>query len=240
MTDTNEMARRCFVVTGASSGIGLAIARRLVADGHDVVGMARDFSKTAYSHERFQTVVADLADLETLPDRLQRLMGDHPDISGAVLCAGRGHFGNLEEFSYVQIRELVDLNLISQIYFARALLPHFKRLECSDLVLLGSEAALSGGRKGAVYCATKFALRGLAQALREECARRGVRVTLINPGMVQTPFFDQLSFRPGGSPENFVLPEDVASAVSLVVNARPGTVYDEINLSPLKRVIDFG
>lgn len=239
MTDSDTKPQRCFVVTGASSGIGLAVSRRLVSDGHTVVGLGRDFSKTPFHHERFKSISADLADLDALPGRLQQLLVDYPHVSGAVLCAGRGHFGNLEEFSYAQIRNLVDLNLISQIYFARALLPHFKRLEYSDLVLLGSEAALSGGRKGAVYCATKFALRGLAQALREECARRGVRVTLINPGMVHTPFFDELSFRPGGAPENYVLPDDVASAVALVLGARAGTVYDEINLTPLKKVIEF-
>ena len=57
--------------------------------------------------------------------------------------------------------------------------------------------------------------------------------------MVDTACFDDLEFRPGPDPTNLVLPEDVAAAVAMVLHARPGTVYDEINLSPLKRVIDF-
>ena len=90
-----------------------------------------------------------------------------------------------------------------------------------------------------MYCAAKFALRGFAQALRAECARSGIRVTLVNPGMVQTPFFDALDFRPGESPDCYILPEDVARTVAHVLAARPGTVFDEIDLSPQKRVIEF-
>ena len=72
------------------------------------------------------------------------------------------------------------------------------------MVLIGSEAALAGGARGAVYSATKFALRGFCQSLRQESAAAGIRVTLINPGMVRTDFFDQLDFEPG---------EDLAHAI---------------------------
>ena len=104
---------------------------------------------------------------------------------------------------------------------------------------MGSEAALRGTRRGSVYCASKFALRGFAQALREECAASGIRVTTINPGMVLTPFFDDLDFGPGQEPANYVLPEDVADLVITILSTRSGTVFDEVNLSPLKRVIEF-
>ena len=105
---------------------------------------------------------------------------------------------------------------------------------------MGSEAAVSGGKKGAVYSATKFAVRGLAQSLREECAGSGVRVGIVNPGMVNTGFFDRLNFRPGNAPGDHLTPEDVADAVWLMLSARAGAVIDEINLSPQKKVIQFG
>jgi NADP-dependent 3-hydroxy acid dehydrogenase YdfG len=104
---------------------------------------------------------------------------------------------------------------------------------------MGSEAALQGGQKGALYCAAKFGLRGLAQSLREEAAGKGVRVGIINPGMVQSDFFQELDFRPGPEPHQHLLPEDVAAAAMLMLNARPGTAIDEINLSPRSKVIDF-
>ena len=160
-------------------------------------------------------------------------------VEALICCAGRGHFGHLEEFSYAQIRELIDLNFTAQAYLARAFLPHMKRVGRGDLLFMGSEAGLRGSRRGSIYCASKFALRGFAQALREECAASGIRVTIINPGMVLTPFFEELDFEPGPDPANYVMPEDIANLVTTILSTRRGTVFDEIDLSPLKRVIDF-
>jgi len=119
------------------------------------------------------------------------------------------------------------------------LLPALKRKPHSDLIFIGSEAALKGSRKGALYCASKFAVRGFTQALREECAKSNVRVCLINPGMVKTPFFDDLTFEPGDDDSQFILAEDVAEAVCYVLTSRPQIVIDEINLSPLNKVVKF-
>jgi len=104
---------------------------------------------------------------------------------------------------------------------------------------MGSEAALAGGKRGAIYSAAKFGLRGLAQALRQECAASGLRISIINPGMVKTGFFDELNFKPGDATDNYIMPEDVAGAVQLILESRAGTVFDEINLSPQKKVIRF-
>jgi NADP-dependent 3-hydroxy acid dehydrogenase YdfG len=108
-----------------------------------------------------------------------------------------------------------------------------------DILFIGSEVALSGGRRGAVYSASKWALRGFAQTLRDECARRGVRVSVVNPGMVRTTFFDDLHFSPGDEEANAVLPEEVAEVVAMILSSRQGTVFDEIDLSPLKKVLKF-
>jgi NADP-dependent 3-hydroxy acid dehydrogenase YdfG len=119
------------------------------------------------------------------------------------------------------------------------LLPSLKRKKNTDLVYVGSEAALKGSRKGAIYCASKFALRGFTQALREECAKSRVRVSLINPGMVKTPFFEGLSFEPGGDAGQFITADDVAETLQYILNSNPNIVLDEINLSPLNKVIHF-
>ena len=112
-----------------------------------------------------------------------------------------------------------------------------KKRAAGDIVFMGSESARSGGKRGAVYSAAKFGLRGLAQSLRQECAASGIRVSIINPGMVKTAFFDELDFQHGDEVDNYILPEDVASAVLTIIEARAGTVFDEINLSPQKKVI---
>ena len=216
---------RTILITGASSGIGKAIAEHLLGAGHRVVGVARDASRFP-KHAEFIGHTIDLADLDGVDG------GD-----GVVQGAGRGLFGGLEQASYPSIRGLVELNFTSQAYVARAILPVLKRLGRGDLVFLGSEAALEGKRMGAVYCATKFAVRGLAQALREECSRSDVRVSVVHPGMVKTPFFDALDFGPGDDPANWIEPGDVAAAVALILTARPGTVFDDVRISPLKKVV---
>jgi short-subunit dehydrogenase len=235
----NSKLKRRILVTGSSSGIGLAVAQELLGQGHQVLGIARDFSKCRLDHPAFQREIVDLADLAALPDRLGDLLKRHPHPDAAVLCAGRGRFGGLEEFAFEEIRSLIELNFTSQAYLARALLPGFKQQGSGDLVFIGSEAALQGKREGAVYCASKFALRGFAQALREECSRAGIRVTILQPGMVQSPFFDSLDFHPGEDPENALLPGDLARLVGVVLDLRREAVVDEIVLSPLKKVVRF-
>lgn len=231
--------KRTVLVTGASSGIGRAIARQLLQQGHHVVGVSRDVSKFTKPLSNFSPIQLDLAALDQLPKQLKQLQSDFPNIDAVVFCAGIGQFGGLEEFSYPQIEQLLTINFTSSAFLTRALLPALKRKPHSDLIFIGSEAALKGSRKGALYCASKFAVRGFTQALREECAKSNVRVSLINPGMVKTPFFDDLAFEPGEDDSQFILPEDVAEAVCYVLTSRPHIVIDEINLSPLNKVVKF-
>ncbi len=153
------------------------------------------------------------------------------------MCAGSGRFGSLEEFSFAQIRSLMDINFTSQAFVLRQFLPQLKKRGAGNVIIIGSESALAGGKRGAIYSASKFALRGLAQSLRSECSRNGVRVSVINPGMVRTGFFDRLDFTHGEDSENYIEASDVAKTVVHVLQSRPETVFDEINLSPLKKVI---
>jgi NADP-dependent 3-hydroxy acid dehydrogenase YdfG len=230
-----NVERRTIIVTGASRGIGLAISNKLLAEGFGVIGISR--SPQESQHELFTPIALDLSKLEQLPQQLQELRRNHQEVDGMVFNAGYGRFGSLEEFSPQQISELIDTNLTSQIILAREFIPLLKGKKRGDMIFMGSEAALSGGKRGAVYCATKFGLRGLAQSLREECAGSGVRVGIINPGMVETEFFSELDFQPGEAESDHLQPDDVAEAVWLMLSARPGAVVDEINLSPQQRVI---
>ncbi len=230
--------KRRYLITGASRGIGAAIARKLLQDGCQVTGLSRKAGELE-SEQGYRHVSCDFADLEALPTILKAQRKQLERLDGLILNAGFGRFASLEAFSARQIRELIDVNLTSQILVAREFLPLMKRYKAGDVVIIGSEAALRGGQRGAVYAATKFALRGFAQSLREECASAGVRVTLINPGMVQTDFFDGQNFRPAAAPGCHLLAEDVAGAVGFVLRSRPGACFDEINLSPQKKVIDF-
>jgi len=237
MPTANIGNRRTALITGHSSGIGRAICERLLANGHDTIGLARTAGEPPLVHPHHEGIAIDLAHCDTLADRIPKIITDHPTINVLVCCAGQGRFGDLETFSLPQIRQLMDINFTAHAYIARCLLPAMKTRRTGDLIFIGSEAALDGGRKGAVYSASKFALRGLAQSLRKDTGRQGIRVTIINPGMVRSPFFDNLDFAPGDDDSQAILPTDIANAVAMVLNSSPGTVFDEINLSPRNKVI---
>lgn len=231
--------KRTVLVTGASSGIGRAVAQNLLQQGHAVIGVSRDSGKFTRRMANFSSVQLDFSRLNDLPEKIRQLQQTFPAIDAVVFSAGVGRFGSVEEFSYPQIEHLMTINFTSQVFLTKALLPALKCKTNSDLIFIGSEAALKGTRKGTIYCASKFAVRGFTQALREECSKSNVRVCLINPGMVKTPFFEQLAFEPGDHESNTISPEDVAEAVSYVLGSRPHIVIDEINLSPLNKVVKF-
>jgi short-subunit dehydrogenase len=230
---------RSVLVTGASSGIGRAVAKALLRQGYFVFGTSRDCSQFETSHSHFLPVEMDFSTLSLLAEQAKQLQIKHPSISVIVFCAGYGRFGSLEQFSYQQIDSLMTVNFTGQAVLARAFVPGFKRKDRADLIFIGSESALQGRRQGAVYCASKFAVRGFSQALREECAKSQVKVTLINPGMVKTEFFEPLAFEPGDDESNYILPEDLAAAVNYILKTRPGIVVDELVINPLNKVVKF-
>ena len=94
-------------------------------------------------------------------------------------------------------------------------------------------------RKGHSILATKFGLRGFCQALRDEVATSGIRVCLLNPGFVRTPFFESLNFEPKETETNAIEPEDIAKIILDLLHTRIGTNIDEVNLSPTTKSLNF-
>ncbi|GAB4184426.1 MAG: SDR family NAD(P)-dependent oxidoreductase [Simkaniaceae bacterium] len=229
--------QRTVLVTGASSGIGKAISEKLLKRGCSVLGLSR--KAPDISHPNFFSEIFDLSRIEKIPDLARKLLFAYPKVNALICNAGIGLFGNLEECSYTEISHLLHLNLHSQIFLVKSFLPYLKRQASSDVLFIGSEAGIQGRRKGSIYCASKFALRGFAQALREECSASNVRISTIQPGMVRTSFHDDLYFEPGEEDSHALQPEDIAEAVDMVLHLPSHAVCDEIRLSPLKKVVRF-
>lgn len=228
--------QKTILVTGASKGIGEAISWALLETGYKVIGVSRHkniklCNSINFIHESIDLNQKDLS----IP--LLNLYKQYPQIDGLICNAGKGYFGSLEEFSFAQIQEILQINLVAHIFLTKIFLPHFKRQKKGDFIFIGSESALQGRKKGSIYSASKFALRGFIQSLREECANDHIRVSLINPGMVNTAFFDNLSFAPGDQADEHILSSDIAKIILTILDGRLGINVDEINLSPQRKKI---
>jgi len=224
---------RHVLVTGSSRGIGRAIVKALLSTGYDVTGIARSNDNPI---EGMMFQFADLNDIDTT----SRLIGNlckSENISAVVCNAGSGKFGSLETHSPAQIIQHLQLNLCSPLIVAQAALPLLKKHARSDLIFMGSESSMQGGRYGSLYSAAKFGLRGAAQSLKYECASANCHVGIVQPGMVRTSFFEELDFEPGASDDNAIHPDEVAKAVISMLEASDNTVIDEIVLNPIKRVV---
>ena len=234
-----NLAGKTALVTGASSGIGLAITLNLLQHQCRVVGLARDFTRTPIEHELFESHSVDLIDLNTTSALLKRLCSNN-SVDFFIHSAGSGQFGSIEQFSVKQIESYIQSNLVSALVLSRHIVPAMRRQKAGRIIFIGSESSLKGGKKGALYSTVKFGLRGLAQSLREDCSKDGIGVSLINPGMVRTAFFDDLDFRPGKESSNAIQAEDIANTVMHIISSNPDIVFDEIILSPRNKSIDFG
>jgi 3-hydroxy acid dehydrogenase/malonic semialdehyde reductase len=226
------------LISGASSGIGLATAKMLLDLNHEVIGISRQPETPQFDHPSFSSLQLDLSRLDDCDRKLSSLLKEH-SFDCLIHCAGYGHFGSIEQFSVAQIDRAIRVNLTSALVLCRQLVPMFRRQKQGRLIFIGSESALNAGKKGALYSAAKFGLRGFCQALREDCAKDGIGVSLVNPGMVRSPFFDEQSFAPASEPENAIETEDVAKLICQILQTSADIVIDEINLSPRVKSIDF-
>ncbi len=225
----NSLHAQSALITGATKGIGLACANKLINQGVAVTALGRDFDGF-----RLQASIlsCDLSDLERLPSELS----EFPSSIGVLLLnAGYGQFGGLEQFSFQQIERLINTNLVSNLFIIKHYLPLMKQQGGGDIVLIGSESSLEGAKAGAVYCASKFALRGLAQSIRADCRNDNIRVHLINPGPVNSDFFSPLNFEPQNGQEFVLNPEDVADAVWHALKQPRHVVTEELVVQAMKR-----
>ncbi|MFQ5778248.1 MAG: SDR family oxidoreductase [Terriglobia bacterium] len=180
------------IVTGASEGIGAAIARLLAAEGARVVLAARSEEKlralaATLGEERALVVPTDVAEAAQVEQLVSRTVERFGGIDILVNNAGIGLYGRIREMEWEHFQRMWDVNFFGAVQLTRAALPHL--CERRGVVVNISSVAgkisvpFIGG-----YCATKFALNALSTALRMELARTGVRVVVVCPGPVQTQF----------------------------------------------------
>ncbi len=219
------------LVTGASRGIGRAVAQALSPTHHVLVG-GRDadlVTEVVRSMESAEPFVVDL----TNEPRVTAALAGVERLDVLVHSAGLLAFGSLAESTTQEWRDLLELNVIAPVTLTRLLLPALRAAH-GLVVFINSGAGLVTHRGFSAYSASKYALTGLADALRLD-ERGHVRVTSIHPGRVATDMQAELSHLQGMPyvPEAHLDPAEVARAVRAAVDAPPNTSLDSIRINPV-------
>ena len=225
------------LLTGASSGIGLAIGLRLVKEGYEVYGIGRHFDSTLSFPEQFHTFSCDITDtgqlLSTLK-QLQLLWGvPAPDI--VIHSAGVGYYGLHETLSDVSIQELVRTNLEAPMLLTSHLLSYMKQRKSGRSLFLSSVTAKKSNTYGCAYGATKAALLSFANSLFEEARKNNIKVTTLLPDMTQTNLYRNADFT--ADTTACLFPEDIADTISYLLSCGEHLNVTELTIQPQRHRI---
>jgi NAD(P)-dependent dehydrogenase (short-subunit alcohol dehydrogenase family) len=228
------LAGRLALVTGASRGIGAAVAEAFGAAGATVVRVARSLDDA--SHQAGLDIRADLTDTAQVSQMAERVRAEAgvPDV--VVHNAGGFLLKRLADTTPSEFDEQVRVNLRAAFLVARELLPAMAALGRGTYVSIGSVADHVGFPENAAYAAAKYGLRGLHETLVAEYRGTGVRLTLVSPGPTDTAIWDPFDpdHRPGFPARAAMLrPSDVADAILFVATRPPSVQVDWLRLGPV-------
>ncbi|MGI5326103.1 SDR family oxidoreductase [Actinomadura nitritigenes] len=226
------MASKSVLITGATSGIGAHTARLLLDRGHRVAVTGRDESKLktfmdeAGRPDRLLGMIADAADWEATESVVTRTVAHFGALDAAVANAGFMTGDSIGAGDPTSWAPMVLTNVLGPALLAHAALPHLEATG-GRLVLIGSVAGLKNS-PGNLYSATKWATTGLAENLRLHATTRGIGVTLVNPGMIDTPFWRGAGAAPFALP-----PEPIAEAVCHALDQPAGVDLNTLTIRPI-------
>ncbi|MBN1646711.1 MAG: SDR family oxidoreductase [Spirochaetales bacterium] len=245
---------RTAIITGASSGIGEACARKLVVSGHRVIGNARIASGLAQLEKElgpnFRAVCGDAADPEVqdmLFAKAEEWFGDKADI--IIANAGRGLGGAVSTAALDEFEEVLRVNVVAALSLMQKAAIHLEaRLSerpfpeyAADIIVIGSVVGRNVSPFSAVYGSTKFAVHSLAEGLRRELAPKGIRVSLVEPGFVVSGFQDGAGYSAEmveGLHRKFgpaLYGKDIAEAVDFIISRPPHVHCGDIVIRPTRQ-----
>ncbi|WP_295817839.1 SDR family oxidoreductase [uncultured Deinococcus sp.] len=233
------------IVTGASAGIGAAVARSLAAEGASLVLTARRqerlealASELQGSGTQVWVVPGDAREEETAQRAVETATRSGGRLDILVNNAGTGNYKNLVDTSAAEYDDMMDTNMRSTFVFTRHAVPVMQAQGSGTLLMISSMAGLYGFAGEAVYCATKFAQVGFAQALDRELRPQGIKVGVICPGGVKTEFaLGRGRTEESVAASGMLEPEDVAGAVLLACTQSAGSRIIEIQMRTMAEAL---
>jgi NAD(P)-dependent dehydrogenase (short-subunit alcohol dehydrogenase family) len=187
------MAAESILITGASTGLGKEMALYLAERGFRVYGTTRDVSSCdgllAAARSRnveLSVMPLDVTSKESVEHAVESIVAEAGGIYGVINNAGIGLRGYFEDLDDHEIRQMFDANVFGVMEVTRAVLPHMRKAKRGRILLISSVGGRIGSLGVSTYCATKFALEGFGESLFMELAPLGIRVSLIEPGIIKT------------------------------------------------------
>ncbi|SHO44771.1 SDR family oxidoreductase [Anaerocolumna xylanovorans] len=218
------------IVTGASSGIGLEVTKMLLGLNYCVYGFGRNFLPDVIDGSNFHPITCDITNTAQLTNHIKEIQKKE-EIHLLVNNAGVGYFGPHEELNQAKIHEMVSVNVEVPLLLSQLLLRDLKKHK-GIIINISSVTALKSNTHGCAYGATKAALSSFSASLFDEVRKCGVKVCTIHPDMTRSSFYRNADFREGETSDTYLLPEEVAKAVQMMITSREGLVVSEITLKP--------
>jgi 3-oxoacyl-[acyl-carrier protein] reductase len=238
MSDSNALAGKIAIVTGASRGIGFAIAQRLAKIGAKLSICARDPQKLeAAAAELRQTALAvfatpvDVTCAEQVASFVAATGKNLGTVEILVNNAGIGYFGPTHEASEDNWDSVLDTNLKSVFLMSKAVAPGMIERRGGHIINIASLAGKNAFRGGGIYCASKWGLLGLTECMAEDLRQYDIRVSAICPGSVATDF----SPHTGKDADKLLQADDIAHAVEMIVTQAPQSFISQILMRPTQK-----
>lgn len=245
--------KRIAIITGATSGIGEAAVKKFIAEGYAVIGSGRNQDKLQSLQNELGDAFAFVAGeawepsvIDALFDKAQAAFGRAADL--VVVNAGRGLGGSVKDASLTEFDEMLKVNLTGALKLMQKAAQEFTRPEqlnfpaqAKDIVVIGSVVGRSVSPFSAVYGSSKFAVHSLAEGLRREICGQGVRVTLVEPGIVISGFQAVAGYSEqtlNGFKERFgpvLVGEDVADAIYHTVSLPAHIHISDLVIRPTRQ-----
>lgn len=242
-TDTNRSAAPVALITGASSGIGMATARVLAGQGYGLVLCGRRRERLEQLAGELDTsthvLVFDVSQRAEVLEAVASLPEDFRQVDVLVNNAGNAHgLAPIHEGSLDDWEAMIESNVMGLLYLTRAVVPGMVERQRGHVVNLGSIAGRQAYANGAVYCASKSAVAMLTEGMRLDLYQHGIKVTNIEPGMVETEFslvrFKGDEDRAARVYQDItpLTPQDVADAIGWVVSRPAHVVIGDVLMMP--------
>ncbi len=223
------------VISGASSGIGKEIAKALLSCGYKVLGIGRNFKQCNIKNENFIPIVCDLSDKKELHRFIETYKKKDVDI--LINCAGLGRFAPHEELSIKDIENMIEVNLTAPLLLSKIFLRSIKKNR-GYIFNINSISGIKPAPRGAVYGATKAALRHFGISLFYEARKSGIKIININPDITNTSFFNELDFCPSKDNLSFINPTDIANLIKDIIQKKQSFISTDITIEPQLFKID--